>query len=806
MRIAVLRTQVPFVEGGAERHAANLVRALAEYGHEAVEVTLPFRWYPAIEVMRHAMAAKLTDVERFEGAPVDLAIGLKFPAWLARHPNKVFWILHQHRQAYDQWEAGSSDLLHDADGAAVRAAIRAEDRAALAPAAAKGRVFANSANVAGRLRRGLGLMAEPLYHPPPNAEALRPGAYGDYVLAPGRVAPAKRQDLMLEALAAAPGVRLKIAGPADSAEWLAERRAQAEALGVADRVDWLGPVSDETMIRLYAEARAVLYTPIDEDYGYVTLEAMLAAKPLVLTEDSGGPLELASHEREALVVAPEPAAIGAALTRLMDDTALAERLGQAGAGAYATRGISWEGAVGRLLAAGRGEGQAVSSNPASTPETRPIASAPATPTDPVAQAPVPAKGSGNAWAPPPAAMPTNIAFTDPAALFAACDFGETLPGGRPDAGALAYFATHWRRFQATLALLGDAPPGRMLDLGQFPPFLFQALVEARFPGTRHAGVWDVEERLEARVAARLPGAPDFTVTLESADVERDPLPFADGSQDTVLAMEILEHLALDPLWMLAEALRVLAPGGRLLLTTPNIASHAALARQLAGATPLSFGAFVPGGGVHGRHNREWTPAEVRALGESAGFETERLATADLYGEGTDPEVAALLAARGDHGALRGGTILYLGKRPRLPRPTAPPEGLYHGDPRSLRGRLTRLAATPCDGRTRFAVENLGSLPWQTEGAGATVLYGDWRDGAGRLRHGGLRLGLGRALGPGERHEIALALGSGEGAESARGTLMLDLFQERAGRFSFTGRCPRLALACDEAAYLRLLER
>ena len=46
MRVGVLRTQVPFVSGGAERHAAGLVAALQRHGHEAAEITLPFKWYP----------------------------------------------------------------------------------------------------------------------------------------------------------------------------------------------------------------------------------------------------------------------------------------------------------------------------------------------------------------------------------------------------------------------------------------------------------------------------------------------------------------------------------------------------------------------------------------------------------------------------------------------------------------------------------------------------------------------------------------------------------------------------------------
>src|SRR6056297_2518913 len=116
MRVGVVRTQVPFVTGGAERRAASLCEALNRYGHEAVEITLPFKWYPGTVLADSILAAKLTDLSEFEGVPIDLMIGLKFPAYLARHPNKAFWIIHQYRQTYDQWDTGVSDLLETPQG------------------------------------------------------------------------------------------------------------------------------------------------------------------------------------------------------------------------------------------------------------------------------------------------------------------------------------------------------------------------------------------------------------------------------------------------------------------------------------------------------------------------------------------------------------------------------------------------------------------------------------------------------------------------------------------------------------------
>ena len=102
-----------------------------------------------------------------------------------------------------------------------------------------------------------------------------------------------------------------------------------------DRVVFAGAVAGDELIDLYAGALAVVYAPFDEDYGYVTLEAFLCAKPVITATDSGGTLEFVVDGQNGFVCAPEPAAIGAALARLAADRALrrAARSGRARAGA-----------------------------------------------------------------------------------------------------------------------------------------------------------------------------------------------------------------------------------------------------------------------------------------------------------------------------------------------------------------------------------------------------------------------------------------------------------------------------------------
>lgn len=788
MRIGVLRTQVPFVTGGAERHAANLVAALTARGHEATEITLPFKWYPGQTLADHIAAAKLIDISEVEAVPVDLAIGLKFPAWLARHPNKVFWVIHQHRQAYDMWEAGSSDLLDDPQGEALRALIHQEDRAALA--ASQHPIYANSGNVAARLEKYLGVSSTPLYHPPPNAEALRQGTFGDYLFVPGRLNASKRLELTLQA-AARSKVRLVVAGMAENPAYQQQLIRMAEDLGIAGRVTWLGAVDDATLIRHYADCRGVVFVPRDEDYGYITLEAMLSGKPVITVTDAGGPLEFIRDGQEGLITAPDPAALGAAFDRLMEDAREAERMGQAGLARYRAQDISWDHVVETLT------GQVHA--PVAPDIIAPFESAPEVPP----AAPDATAKLAEAVAPP--AAPESLSFANITEVLEAYAFDE-LPAalGRPeppiDTGLAGYLGTHWTRFGSTLAQLEGLEVTSALDVGVFPPLVFQALLANQFPGVEMHALWEGPDPYRQSVKAR-GDHPSFDITLEVANGERDPWPYADNSFDLVTGMEILEHLALDPYFFYCEAARVLKPGGHLLITTPNVVSHRGVWKALNNVAPYSFGIFVPSGGVYGRHNREYAPRELAMIGEAAGFETVRLQTFDVYDRHIEPEMAQMLVARGDDLSLRGENIQYLARKTGTPKGV--PANLYHGDPTRMMGEMRVADREAKTGLTRVSVTNSSAGHWPIAGDRATCVLAEWVDGAGALRHQHLCQPLGTPLASGETGEMRLMLDVEE--QAATGTLRLHLYQQGVGVFTGRGRASPLTLPCSEAAFLKLVE-
>jgi glycosyltransferase involved in cell wall biosynthesis len=341
MRILVCEAQVPFVEGGAEYHVRELVRQLRLHGHQTELVSVPFKWYPKDEILAHAAAWRLLDLSESNGTPVDLVIATKFPTYFVRHPHKVAWLIHQYRAAYELAGTPYSDFGHVELDVGLRDRLIALDRRMLGECC---RVFSNACNTADRLARYNGVDAEPLYHPPRLAERIRGGPPGDYVLSVGRIESVKRVDLAVRALARVPGpVRLVVAG--DGTQRANTERLASEC-GVADRVSFLGAVDDETLLDLYAGALAVVYAPFDEDFGYVTLEAFLAGKPVVTAIDAGGPLEFVDDGVNGAVCRPEPAAVAEVIAYLHAHRDYAVSLGPAGR--ERARTVTWDGVIEQL--------------------------------------------------------------------------------------------------------------------------------------------------------------------------------------------------------------------------------------------------------------------------------------------------------------------------------------------------------------------------------------------------------------------------------------------------------------------------
>src|SRR5207237_10107587 len=136
----------------------------------------------------------MLDLSSANGQPVDLVIGMKFPAYVVAHERKVLWILHQHRSAYNLWGTQFDDLSTYPEGARIREWIKHCDERFIPEAR---RVFANSRTVAARLKHYHNIDNEPLYNPPPFANWRRAVARGGSGFYPSRLDSQTRHELLV---------------------------------------------------------------------------------------------------------------------------------------------------------------------------------------------------------------------------------------------------------------------------------------------------------------------------------------------------------------------------------------------------------------------------------------------------------------------------------------------------------------------------------------------------------------------------------------------------------------------------------
>lgn len=342
-RIAVCTAQIPFEYGGAEIHADSLVRELRKRGYPVELVRVPFRWYPKEEILKGYLAWRLLDLCESEGKPIDLVIALKYPSFAIRHPNKVVWLIQQFRQAYELFGTPHSHFTNDPSDQRLREIIRRADTLTLSEAK---RLFTTSGNLAARLARFNGLEAQILPCPPQFDGLYRSDGYKDYVLAVSRLNKWKRNHLIVEAMAHTRSrARLLIVGRGPEEQNLGDLARQR---GVADRVELLGYVDDDTLLDLYASCFAVFYGPMDEDYGLATVEAFKSQKPVLTFCDSGGVLEFVEDGATGYVVSPdEPRQLAERIDHLYKDRELSRELGTNGADKV--RYITWDVTISRLV-------------------------------------------------------------------------------------------------------------------------------------------------------------------------------------------------------------------------------------------------------------------------------------------------------------------------------------------------------------------------------------------------------------------------------------------------------------------------
>jgi len=343
MRIGICSVQVPFVKGGAEILSLELYNELVKRGYDVEYINIPFKWYPLPKILKHALIWRMLDLTESIGGKIDLLICTKFPSYVVKHPNKVVWLFHQYRQAYELYDRyGRNEFGDDADE--FRDKIVKIDNKTLIECK---NIYTISQNVSERLLNYNNIKAKHIYPPPKNANKFYCGAVGDYFIYPSRVDRSKRQHLLIEAMKhVKTNVKVVIVGTGPQEK---EHKSLVQKLKVSESVQLYGYASDDELIHLYANSLGVFYAPYDEDYGYVTIEAFLSKKPVITTYDSGGPLEFVEDGVNGYIVDPEPIEIATKIDYLFKNKYFAKNMGQNGHKKVKSLNLSWDNVIKELV-------------------------------------------------------------------------------------------------------------------------------------------------------------------------------------------------------------------------------------------------------------------------------------------------------------------------------------------------------------------------------------------------------------------------------------------------------------------------
>jgi glycosyltransferase involved in cell wall biosynthesis len=319
--------------GGAERLYGGLVKSLCNAGMKTdlLQITSDESSFESIK----ETYLKFYDlnVEKYDGV-----ISTKAPSYLIRHKNHICYLVHTMRIFYDMFESEYPNpvppLLEQ------RKFIHVLDSIALKSTSVK-KIYSIGHEVANRLQK-YNLLESEVLHPALFFDNFKTGEPNDYIFMPGRLHRWKRVDLIIDAMQYTKcPVKLKIAGTGED-EGFFRKIANNDS-----RIEFLGRVTDDELVDLYAGALAIPYTPVHEDYGYVTLEAFKSCKPVITCKDSGEPTYFVKNDFNGFVCDPNPQEIAEKIDYLFQNRDKVEEMGLNGKSTIAH--ISWENIAQKLI-------------------------------------------------------------------------------------------------------------------------------------------------------------------------------------------------------------------------------------------------------------------------------------------------------------------------------------------------------------------------------------------------------------------------------------------------------------------------
>ncbi len=338
MKIAVVTPKMYGGEkGGAENLYSGLVNALNEKGHEITQIEVVVDESSFDGILRSYCDCFYMDLSHY-----DLVISTKAPTYMVRHPNHISYLLHTIRVFYDRFE--NEFKKGDKERQKQRKLIHEFDKYGLDPSRIKKHCVIGE-TVAGRLKDADTFWKKIDFEVIPPATKIadfKNPSNGEYLFLPGRLHRWKRVDLVIRSMKfIKKNVKLLIAGTGEQEKTLRDLAKGDE------RIEFLGSVSDEQLVDLYSKSIVVPFVPVNEDYGYVTIEAFKSKKPVITCRDSGEPALIVKDGMSGFIVEPKPEKIAEKINYLLDNPDKANRMGENGY--TSVKEITWENVVSKLL-------------------------------------------------------------------------------------------------------------------------------------------------------------------------------------------------------------------------------------------------------------------------------------------------------------------------------------------------------------------------------------------------------------------------------------------------------------------------
>ena len=352
MKIGLISSSAPFVDGGYRFIAEWLNKVLIGYGYKSELIYIPFSNDDPETIFTQMTAFRLINLEdRF-----DKVITFRPPSHIVRHRDKTVWFIHHIRTFYDLWGTSYAPYnfndnndnnysgirfirknLINADGAALKEAKK---------------VFSNSKIVAERLKKYNGIDSEVLYPPVLNPERFFNDSYGDEIVCVCRIEEHKRQHLLAEAMKfVKSGVKLRLCGVGSDENYIKRIKKIIEENNLKGKIYFENRwITEEEKAIYFSNALASAYIPFDEDsYGYPTIESALSRKCAVTTIDAGGVTEFVIDGECGLVVSNRPEDIAKAFDELMTKKNIARSLGENSYLRVGELKINWENIISKLI-------------------------------------------------------------------------------------------------------------------------------------------------------------------------------------------------------------------------------------------------------------------------------------------------------------------------------------------------------------------------------------------------------------------------------------------------------------------------